>query len=204
METPPSPLFDFDALIVKRAAPLLERVLIVDPDAAAARALGELLRLIGPGQIWTAPGPDAAFDLMDRIEPRTVFVEQTAGIEGEAFVRRLRRSAASCRMAVAILLARRPVLSDIIAARDCGAHEVLKKPFTRSELLRRLASAASEPRAWIEVPTYVGPDRRRFNAGDYTGVLRRRTDRPAGAPAANVRSAIDVPHPNLVLGLAAA
>ncbi len=26
--------------------------------------------------------------------------------------------------------------------------------------------------------SYVGPDRRRFNAGDYAGLLRRKTDRP--------------------------
>ena len=53
------------------------------------------------------------------------------------------------------MITRRPTVRCIIAARDCGAHEVLRKPFTRGELIRRLGAAASESRAWIEVESYV-------------------------------------------------
>ncbi|MHB8530999.1 MAG: response regulator [Caulobacteraceae bacterium] len=182
MDKPKNAVFDLEALIRRRAAPLIERTMIVDPDPAASRALAELLRLIAPSQIWTATDPTSALGLAGRIDPRTVFVEQAGGMDGEAFVRAFRRAPATGRKAVVIMLTRRPTLSGIIAARDCGAHEVLRKPITQGELVRRLAAAASEERAWIEVETYVGPDRRRFNAGDYAGVLRRKSDRSiAGA-----------------------
>lgn len=31
-------------------------------------------------------------------------------------------------------------------------------------------------RDWVEGVAYIGPDRRRFNSGDYAGPLKRRTD----------------------------
>ncbi len=171
-------VLDLEGLMLKRAAPLVERALIVDPDPAASRALGELLRSIAPSQVWTASDARSALVLSGRIDPRTVLVEEAEGIDGPAFVRAFRRTDAHCRQAVVVMLTRCPTVSGIIAARDSGAHEVLKKPFTRGELVRRLAAAADDSREWIEVESYVGPDRRRFNAGDYAGLLRRRTDRP--------------------------
>jgi DNA-binding response OmpR family regulator len=177
-------VFDLEGLVLKRAAPLVERALIVDPDPAASRALGELLRTIAPSQVWTAIDARSALILSSRMDPRTVFVEEAEGIDGPGFIRAFRRSNANCRKAVVIMLTRQPTVRCMIAARDSGAHEVLRKPFTRGELIRRLAAAGDENRAWIEVETYVGPDRRRFNAGDYGGALRRKTDHPAAiAPA---------------------
>ncbi len=183
MEARRKVVFDLETLVVRRAAPLVERALIVDPDPAASRALGELLRSIAPSQVWTACDAQSALTLSSRMDPRTVLVEESEGLDGPGFIRALRRSDAACRKAIVVMLTRRPTLRCIIAARDCGAHEVLRKPFTRSELVRRLAAAAGDQRDWIEVETYVGPDRRRFNAGDYAGTMRRASDEPETAPA---------------------
>ena len=42
---------------------------------------------------------------------------------------------------------------------------------------------ALKPRPWIEAVGYVGPDRRRFNSGEYTGAKKRRSDGAAGGAA---------------------
>ena len=64
----------------------------------------------------------------------------------------------------------------ILAARDSGVHEFLRKPFTMKDLLRRLEAVTLRQRDWVEAVDYIGPDRRRFNSGDYTGSLKRRSD----------------------------
>ncbi len=40
-----------------------------------------------------------------------------------------------------------------------------------------------KPRDWIEAVAYVGPDRRRFNSGDYSGPLKRQADSGSGDAA---------------------
>jgi DNA-binding response OmpR family regulator len=156
----------------RRGSTLLSRVLIVDPDDGAVGALVDLLRAVVPCQVWTA-SDDSAVELAARIAATVVFVEQSAGQDGGAFVSALRRSSFAARKTAVIMLTSRPTVFSLIAARECGAHEVLRKPFVRADLMRRLESVALEPRDWIETNTYVGPDRRRFNSGDY-GASRKR------------------------------
>jgi two-component system, chemotaxis family, chemotaxis protein CheY len=46
-------------------------------------------------------------------------------------------------------------------ARDAGAHEVLRKPFSPKALQNRIHSAITSSRPFIHTPSYTGPDRRR-------------------------------------------
>ena len=67
----------------------------------------------------------------------------------------------------------------ILAARHAaGVHEFLRKPYTIKDVMRRLDAAILRQREWIEAVSYIGPDRRRFNSGDYVGP-RKREDRPS-------------------------
>jgi DNA-binding response OmpR family regulator len=159
----------------RRLSPLLQRVLIVDPEDGAVGALVDLLRTISNCQVWTAPF-DAGVDLAAKIAATLVFVEQSAGQDGAAFVSALRRVPSPARQTAVIMTTSRPTVFATIAARECGAHEVLRKPFVSADLVRRLESVALEPREWIETMTYVGPDRRRFNSGDYGAAAKREGD----------------------------
>ena len=55
-------------------------------------------------------------------------------------------------------------------------HEFLRKPFTIRDLSRRIEAVMLNRRDWIEAVSYVGPDRRRFNSGDYKGPRKRKAD----------------------------
>ncbi|RAK56150.1 response regulator [Phenylobacterium soli] len=174
-------------------APMLQRVLIADPHTANARMVGELIRSMVRCQVWAAPTTDKALKLAGSVEPDIIFVEMSAGeMDGVAFTRKLRRSRLSCRQAPVIMMCGEATAAKILAARDCGVHEFLRKPFTVKDLVRRLEAVTLRPRDWVEAVDYVGPDRRRFNSGDYKGPLKRRSDAPATPDAARVSQALKI------------
>jgi CheY-like chemotaxis protein len=81
----------------------------------------------------------------------------------------------------------------ILKARDCGANFVVAKPITPRLLLERVLWIASEQRPFIELDTYIGPDRRFQNHGPPggPGTGRRRTDKAAEAkPAIDPKESI--------------
>jgi CheY-like chemotaxis protein len=170
----------------QRLAPMLRRVLIVDPQPARTRALGELVREVCLPEIWAAPSASKALKLADKVDPQLVFCAMAdAGVDGAAFTRALRRSDLACRKAPVILVTDEANAQAILAGRDAGAHEFLKAPFTTKDVLRRLEAVFLHPRGWVEAVDYVGPDRRRFNSAAYDGPLKRLAD--AAAPPHSVR-----------------
>jgi CheY-like chemotaxis protein len=168
-------VFNDEFKLAERMAPSLQKVLIVDPLPASARLLAELMRSISQGQLWNAPNGRKAMELSERIDPHLIFVELDGG-DGLEFTRKLRRSDAICRQCPVIMITATATAAAIKAARDAGVHEFLRKPYTMRDLLRRLEAVTLRPRDWVEAVEYIGPDRRRFNSGDYTGPLKRRSD----------------------------
>jgi CheY-like chemotaxis protein len=166
-----------DAKRVQTMAPFLERVLVVDPSAQAARLLIELLRDIWPGQAWTAATTERALALAEQVDPGLILVEHSGeSLDGLVFTRKLRRGVLRCRKAPVVMITATATAASILGARDVGVHEFLRKPFTNADLVRRVEAVTLHPRPWIEGTGYVGPDRRRFNSANYTGKRKRRTD----------------------------
>lgn len=169
-------MFNHRAKTAQRIAPLLRRVLILDPQPTSARALGELLREVCLPEIWAAPSSAKALKLADKVDPQLIFCALTdAGADALAFTRALRRSDLACRKAPVVLVGDASPAA-ILAGRDAGAHEFVKAPFAARDLLRRLEAVFLHPRGWVEAVDYVGPDRRRFNSAGYDGPLQRLAD----------------------------
>ena len=186
-------MVDLDPKIARAIAPLLGRVLIVDPAPASARMLAELLQNIGLGQVWTAATTGQGLRLAEDGNPQLIFTEYACdGVDGIEFTRRLRRGGLPCRKAPVIMVTAQATPASIIGARDAGVHEFLRKPFTIKDLMRRLEAVAVKPRDWIEAVGYVGPDRRRFNSGDYKGVRRRRADEGGDPTEARIVQALKI------------
>lgn len=186
-------VFNADYKLIQRMAPSLKRVLILDPQPAACRLLTDLLRNIVECQIWTASEVEKGLSLAKNIDPHIIFVEHVAPqMDGVAFIRQLRHSHYACRQAPVVMTTSQATAATIMAARDAGAHEFLRKPFTIKDLMRRLEAVTLRPRDWIEAVHYVGPDRRRFNSGDYAGPLKRRTDARETPNAARISQALKI------------
>lgn len=186
-------MFNDEYKLIQRMAPLLQKVLIVDPAPASARLLGDLLRNIVSPQIWNAPSNRKGMDAAKQVNPQIIFVELAGdNVDGIAFTKQLRMSDAACRQAPVVMVTATATANAIISARDSGVHEFLRKPYTAKDLLRRLEAVTLRQRDWIEAVHYVGPDRRRFNSGDYTGPLKRRSDTKSAPDEARITQALKI------------
>jgi CheY-like chemotaxis protein len=172
---------------------MLRRVLIVDPQPESALALGELVRAFCGPEIWSAPTAAKALKLAAKVDPQLIFCVFSEGsIDGAAFTRALRRSDLACRKAPVVLVTAEATAQTILACRDAGAHEFLKRPFVARDVARRIEAALLQPRSWVEAVNYVGPDRRRFNSADYPGPLKRLADEPAPPQSVRVGEALKI------------
>jgi two-component system, response regulator PdtaR len=188
-----SAVFDTDRTVVERMSPFLQRVLIADPQPAGARLVDDLMRSISRAHTWHAATTEKALKLAATCEPQIIFVELSAGqVDGLRFTRELRRSKLPCRQAPVIMVTSTATAQSILAARDCGVHEFLRKPFSMKDLLRRLEAVTLRQRDWVEGIRYVGPDRRRFNSGDYSGALKRGSDNRETPEQARVVQALRI------------
>lgn len=170
-------MFNADPKLLARISRHIERVLIVDANQAASRLLGELMKEIGARQPAYAVSTERALELCREQEPQIVFIDlEGPELDAVELTQRLRRSGLVARKAPVVVMATEPREGAIKAARDSGAHEFLVKPFTAGHLFRRVENVTLKPRLWVEARMYVGPDRRRFNSGGFTGARKRRSD----------------------------
>ena len=182
-------LFAIDRRVLAKLEPVIKRVLIVDPNPHAARLLTDIMKGLGSRDIVVQPTEKRALAAAAELDPGIVFTERTGeGLDGESLTRALRRSDMNCRRAPIIMVTADATARTIVGARDSGVHEFLRKPFTSADLLKRVENVALKPRDWVEAVGYIGPDRRRFNSGEFSGPGKRRADRPATGAAAHAES----------------
>jgi DNA-binding response OmpR family regulator len=174
-------------------APFLRRVLLLDASHMASRLTAEVLKDLGAAEIYTETSDAKALAVCREVEPQLIVTELSGPtLDGLKFVRQLRRSNLVCRARPVIVITHEPTAASIIAARNSGVHEFLCKPFTIRDIVRRIEAVALHKRDWIEAVNYVGPDRRRFNSGDYQGRRRRQTDAPDPGPAVRIEQALRI------------
>lgn len=186
-------LLDLDTKLQQALAPHLARVLIADPTAAAARMLTDLLNNIGRGNFQHVSTTAQAMGMVQLGNPQIIFTEYSGpDLDGLEFTRMLRRSNFSCRKVPVIMVTAQATPTSILGARDSGVHEFLRKPYTNKDLMRRLEAALLRPRGWVEAVGYIGPDRRRFNSGEYAGARKRRTDKSINTDQAAANQALRI------------
>lgn len=177
MKPEQTPLFTADARTLSRLEPAVRRVVIVEPNAASARLLSDIMKGLGAREVYTEGDEERALELVRDVEPGVIFTERSGEtLNGETLARRVRRSSMGCRMAPIIMVTGEATAAAIKGARDAGVHEFLRKPYTTGDLFKRVENVALKPRPWVEAVGYVGPDRRRFNSGEYSGARKRRAD----------------------------
>lgn len=95
--------------------------------------------------------------------------------DGYAFLRWIRREApAPNKYVAAVVVTGHTRISQVIKARDCGAHFTVAKPITPAVLLQRIFWVSRDDRMFIDCEAYVGPDRRFRRLGPPPGVKGRR------------------------------
>jgi CheY-like chemotaxis protein len=182
-----------DAARAKRYSRYLERVLVIDSQPASARLMTELLKDLGARSVMVEATTARGMQAARSEDPLMVFTEFTGpGLDGLDFTRQLRRSELYCRQAPVIMVTGEATAQAILGARDSGVHEFLRKPFTLKDLVRRVEAVTLKQRDWVEAVRYIGPDRRRFNSGDYKGPRKRKSDVAAMPNIARIEQALRI------------
>jgi two-component system chemotaxis response regulator CheY len=151
------------------------RVLVADPSPYLAGLTTGMLRTIGikaSSEVYSSGDVASALSrlpydiiILDRdIEPGG----------GVAITRRLRTQAGLNRDTPVVLTFAEINEAQLLEARDAGVTEFIRKPMSAAVLELRLKATLLNPREFVDVDAYTGPDRRRRSVGPATGSERRR------------------------------
>ena len=155
---------------------LLSRLKVVVADDAYMAALtAGMLRNLGVRSIVEANDVSSAWAALKRERLGLLLIDDGLGpVDALTLVRELRADASSPNRHMPVLMTfSHAEKGRILAARDAGVTEFLKKPLSANVIGLRLMQALENPRPFVEAQAYVGPDRRRREA-DVKGPERRK------------------------------
>lgn len=159
------------------------KVLVVDDNQYMRSVFREFLRALGvsPDGIRECSNGEEAIEVSGAFLPDLIISDYLMEpMDGFELARRIRRDEDSPNPYVPIILCTGYTeLGQVIAARDAGVNEVLAKPITANALYSRIRTIIEEPRQFVQLDSFFGPDRRRKDVP----VEEERRVADAGGPA---------------------
>lgn len=138
-----------------------------------------VLEAFGVGAVHVANNGREGYQKFLQYNPDIVITDwQMHPVNGIELIEKIRLDPSSPnRMVPIVLVTGYSAVTRVLQARDRGVTELLIKPFTASDLAKRLSHVINKPRDFVEAaPVYVGPDRRRRASDDYSGPRRRKVE----------------------------
>lgn len=138
-------------------------ILIVDGDRSMRFLIRDMLNAMDIHQVYTISDGSAAYGEL-RIRHFDIIITERhmEPLDGMDLTRMIRTAADSPNPHVPILMmTAAPSLRVVTDARDAGVTEFLIKPFSSDSLKKRVAATILNPREFVQVASYFGPDRRR-------------------------------------------
>jgi CheY-like chemotaxis protein len=156
------------------------RFVVADDNAHARKILSTILHVFGAGEILHAEDGADALELMRNAKPDIAFIDwMMPTLDGLEITRHIRRDPASPDPELPIILVTSHTQRGrILAARDAGVTELLRKPMSPQTVMERIVSVVLAPRQMVRAAGYVGPDRR-SRAGGTPDQRRDAAARPA-------------------------
>jgi len=181
--------------VASRARFNLEKaaILLLDDTPMGMSILVQIVTGLGAKHLYRCTSVEAAQEVATQHEIDLAIVDSMAPEgKGYDFVQWLRRvtQEPNCYCPVLLTTAHTPT-SDIVRARDCGGHFIIKKPIAPIVMLERIIWVAKAGRPFLFAGDYVGPDRRFRDDGAPDGVGRRREDQ--ARTAADAVAAAETP-----------
>jgi len=151
--------------------------LIVDSDGFAVEILTQMLRGLGLGMPKVVDCAAAAKTALSTNNYDLCICEaELPDSTGAEFVQWVRRQKAPLKYLPVLIATGYSYLRNVTAARDAGAHLVVRKPLSGQILYDRIAWLANPSRSFLESEAYTGIDRRFRSMGPPEGEGRRQTD----------------------------
>ena len=172
------------------------RVLLADRDQRTASLVHRILYSFGFRKVDMALSGEHALRLLYGVRYDLIITEwHMAPISGLELVHAIRRAKDDDRLArdiPIIMLTAFSEAENVQAARDAGISEFLRKPFSAKTVSDRIIQVIDSPRAFVDAPGFVGPDRRR--RADPPNGHERRT--PRKKEANNIYANVVISPPN--------
>lgn len=151
-------------------------ILVAEDDFMMGRVTRDMLAVLGMPNVDVVRSGQEAIQALYRKEYDILICDWVMHpMSGLELTRYLRTELASPnRLIPIIMLTGKSERKDIEAARDAGITEYLVKPFTAAALAERIKTVIEDPRPFIIVKNYKGPDRRRKRNAPPDGTERRR------------------------------
>jgi two-component system, chemotaxis family, chemotaxis protein CheY len=156
-------------------------VLVCDPNQHMGALVGQMLRHLRVHAVEEVQTTNTALTSLTHRKFGAILLDDQLGpLDSVDLVRALRANENGVNRATPIIMmSSSPDASRIVAARDAGVTEFLRKPFAAIHIESRLNAIFGAPRDFIDGGGYHGPDRRRRTA-DFRGEDRRTgTDKTA-------------------------
>ena len=150
-------------------------ILVVDDNYHMLSLMRTVLQGLGIQNVGEATDPAEAFERFRAGAYDVVFVDlKMPVLDGVEFIHLVRTAKDSTNPYVPIIVASAySERSKVLAARDAGATEFVRKPLSADEVYKKLRAVIERPRAFVKSNMYFGPDRRRHNTEKYDGTERR-------------------------------
>ena len=154
------------------------KALVVEDNPHMRVLLRDLLLSLGIGQVLEAADGRAAMEALKTGKIDFILTDLSMKpVDGIAFTKMVRRSKSSPNPFVpVIMITGHTERARVEAARDAGVTEVLAKPVTAKDLLRRIAEIVERPRTFVCSDGFTGPNRRRRKDPGHRAPLRRQED----------------------------
>lgn len=149
-------------------------VLVCDPNQHMGALVVQMLRHLRVHAVEEAQNSAATLVAMANRKFGLILLDDRLGpTDSVELVRALRTNGNHPnRTTPVIMMSSAPDASRIVAARDAGVTEFLRKPFAAKDVQSRITSIFGAPRDFVEGGGYQGPDRRRRKA-EFGGDDRR-------------------------------
>ncbi len=151
------------------------RILMADGDLRFQSWSQQVLLHKGVNNFYTAATSDDALAILRRVGMDLLLIDVFLdGAAAGRFLRLLRDPTKSPNATLPIVLMSKSGDPKLLRdACEAGVENVLRKPTSQSEFLKRLISTLKQPRRIVWVDTYIGPERRRAADPNYSGPERR-------------------------------
>ena len=154
------------------------QVMVVEDSHPMRHLVRNVLEALEIKNIVEAANGQEGFDKIVEINPDIIIIDwDMEPIDGIELTQMIRKSPMSPnRLVPIIFLTGYSSAKKVMQARDSGVTEFVVKPFSASDIAKRIAYVINRPRDFIDCETYFGPDRRRRKADELCLHKRRYTD----------------------------
>lgn len=154
------------------------KILLVEDITPMRQLFVSVLKCLGINNITAAPDGQDAFRLFCKNNHDIILTDWVMDpMDGIELTREIRTNDLSPnKMVPIIMITGYSAWPRVETARDAGVTEFLVKPFSANDIAKRISHVISNPRDFIDIQDYFGPDRRRRVDPDYTGPRRRDED----------------------------